>query len=36
MLGTPGDLKNKKFAKKSIILIEDTAWGLGGKFDNKF
>lgn len=38
MLGTPGDLqKIKKICKKkSLILIEDTAWGLGGKLNNKY
>ena len=32
MLGTPGNLNRIKniCKRKSIILIEDTAWGLGG------
>ena len=35
MLGTPARLKEiKKIAKKNkIILIEDTAWGCGGKYN---
>ncbi len=38
MLGVPADLKKIKEIcdKKKIILIEDTAWGCGGKFENKF
>ena len=32
MLGVPADLKElKKFVIKKITLIEDTAWGCGGK-----
>ena len=30
-------LKLKKYLKKkNIFLIEDTAWGIGGKYNNKF
>tara|TARA_B100000674_G_scaffold495493_1_gene523104 strand:+ start:3117 stop:4274 length:1158 start_codon:yes stop_codon:yes gene_type:complete len=38
MLGVPADLtKIKKICdKRKIVLIEDTAWGCGGKFRNKF
>jgi 8-amino-3,8-dideoxy-alpha-D-manno-octulosonate transaminase len=38
MLGVPADLsKIKKICDiKNITLIEDTAWGCGGKFKNKF
>ena len=38
MLGTSGNLSRiKKICKKkSITLIEDTAWGLGGKYNNKY
>ena len=38
MLGTPGNLNRIKniCKRKSIILIEDTAWGLGGKYNNKY
>ena len=38
MLGVPADLKRIKEIcdKKKITLIEDTAWGCGGKFKNKF
>ncbi len=38
MLGTSGNLNRiKKICrKKSITLIEDTAWGLGGKYNNKY
>ena len=38
MLGVPANLeKIKKICdKRKICLIEDTAWGCGGKFKNKF
>ena len=38
MLGVPADLtKIKKICdKRKIVLIEDTAWGCGGKFRNKY
>ena len=38
MLGVPADLKRiiDIWDKKKITLIEDTAWGCGGKFKNKF
>ena len=38
MLGVPADLsKIKRICDiKNITLIEDTAWGCGGKFKNKF
>ncbi len=38
MLGVPADLsKIKRICdKKNITLIEDTAWGCGGKFKKKF
>ena len=37
MLGVPADLKRiKEICDKKITLIEDTAWGCGGKFKNKF
>ncbi len=38
MLGTPARLdKIKKICKKrKLILIEDTAWGCGGKYKNKY
>lgn len=38
MLGSPGNLsKIKSICKeRKIYLIEDTAWGIGGKFKNKF
>ncbi len=38
MLGSPGKVDEiKRICKKQkIILIEDTAWGCGGKFKNKF
>ena len=38
MLGQPANLqKIKKICKKfKLILIEDTAWGIGGKFGKKF
>tara|TARA_B100001059_G_C17811283_1_gene572430 strand:+ start:679 stop:1836 length:1158 start_codon:yes stop_codon:yes gene_type:complete len=38
MLGVPANLdKIKKICnKKNVCLIEDTAWGCGGKFKNKF
>ena len=38
MLGVPADLsKIKKICdKRKILLIEDTAWGCGGKFKNKY
>lgn len=38
MLGVPADLTTiKKICdKRKIVLIEDTAWGCGGKFRNKF
>ena len=37
MLGSPGNVAEiKKICKKNIFLIEDTAWGIGGKYNNKF
>jgi 8-amino-3,8-dideoxy-alpha-D-manno-octulosonate transaminase len=38
MLGVPANLHEiKKICKKHrLILIEDTAWGIGGKYKNKF
>ena len=38
MLGSPGNVtKIKKICKrKNIYLIEDTAWGIGGMYNNKF
>ena len=37
MLGSLGNVnKIKDICKKNIILIEDTAWGIGGKYRNKF
>jgi 8-amino-3,8-dideoxy-alpha-D-manno-octulosonate transaminase len=38
MLGSPGHVNEiKKICKKKkIILIEDTAWGIGAKYKNKF
>ena len=38
MLGSPGNVNKIKdiCKKKKIILIEDTAWGIGGKYRNKF
>jgi len=38
MLGVPAQMdKIKKICKRhKLILIEDTAWGCGGKFKNKF
>ena len=38
MLGVPANLDKitKICRKKKICLIEDTAWGCGGKFKNKF
>ncbi len=38
MLGSPGNVaKIKKICKrKKIFLIEDTAWGIGGMYNNKF
>lgn len=38
MLGSPGNVADiKKICKKkNIYLIEDTAWGIGGKYNNKF
>ena len=37
MLGVPANLdKITKICRKKICLIEDTAWGCGGKFKNKF
>ncbi len=38
MLGSPGNItKIKKVCKKkNVYLIEDTAWGIGGKYRNKF
>lgn len=38
MLGVPANLHEiKKICKKyRLILIEDTAWGIGGKYKNKF
>ncbi len=38
MLGSPGNItKIKKICKrKKIFIIEDTAWGIGGIYNNKF
>ena len=38
MLGVPANLHEiKKICKKNkLILIEDTAWGIGGRYKNKF
>ena len=38
MLGVPARLDKIKeiCRKKNLVLIEDTAWGCGGKFKNKF
>ena len=38
MLGSPGNINEiKKLCKKNKIhLIEDTAWGIGAKYSNKF
>ena len=38
MLGSPGKISEIKriCKKKKIFLIEDTAWGIGGKYKNKF
>ena len=38
MLGMPANMHEiKKICKKyKLILIEDTAWGIGGKYKNKF
>ncbi len=38
MLGVPAEMtKIRKICKKKkLVLIEDTAWGCGGKYNNKF
>ena len=38
MLGSPGKISKIKTIckRKNIPLIEDTAWGIGGKYKNKF
>ena len=38
MLGVPGNLKKiKEICKKNkIVLIEDTAWGIGGKYKSQY
>ena len=38
MLGVPADVSviSKICREKGVLLIEDTAWGLGGKVGNKF
>ena len=37
MLGSPGNVSIiKKYVKKKIHLIEDTAWGLGAKYKKNF
>lgn len=38
MLGVPANLKDiqKICKKKNILLIEDTAWGCGGKYENTY
>ena len=37
-VGLPGNVNKIKdiCKKKNIILIEDTVWGIGGKYRNKF
>jgi len=38
MLGVPANMKEiiKICKKNNLILIEDTAWGIGGKYNNKY
>ena len=37
MLGVPAELEIKKICKKyNLVLIEDTAWGCGGKINNQY